>query len=578
LKKIFFYILFVFILLAWAAYFHLIPNEGFDFFQHPQLASWLVGICLILIPILCLLMYQLLKTYYSFVDTQKNIGSMMKLHEHTKEASSAKSIYLATISHEIRNPLQAILGTHELLLKDISMAKESKRLIQSAYSTSKSLLEMLNQVLDLTKIEAGKSTAQYEPCSLRELIEHLSQSFKGLSDLKNLHFYLHIDSVLAPSLMIDQTRLKQILVNLMSNAIKFTQRGSIFLSINVLSDTHAEQLLQIQMIDSGCGIPKTDLERIFQPYERSQCSQTQAIPGGGLGLSITNELLHSMGSYLKIDSTHHIGTCASFRICFQRTSALPISKLESIKANDLAIHHPIFSGKTALIVDDYPACREIVSQQLKHFGFVCLQAHNAEDALHIIRHESIDLVLTDEFMPDMTGRQLAAQILELQPLIKIIILTGDTLFANKLSNSDRQLMSAYLIKPVQLQELLSTVKKVLHETPLRWDFYRLLDFSHQDQSSAYSILRSILETQENLLEELKKSSSDRIELELKHISHKIWGGARLINAKRIIHLCLMIADAQESDDSYLFDQLFNELKILNIDIKEFLSVERMACL
>ncbi len=578
MKKIFFYVLLVFALLVWGTYFHLIPNEGFDFFQHPPLASWLVGICLILIPTLFLMMYQLLKTHYSFVNTQKNIGSMIKLHEHTKEASSAKSIYLATISHEIRNPLQAILGTHELLLKDLTMAKESKSLIQSAYSTSKSLLEMLNQVLDLTKIEAGKSTAQYEPCSLRELIEHLSQSFKGLSDLKYLHFYLHIDSVLAPSLMIDQTRLKQILVNLMSNAIKFTQKGSIYFSVNVLSDTHAEQLLQIQMIDSGCGIPKVDLERIFKPYERSQCSQTQAIPGAGLGLSITNELLHSMGSYLQIDSTHRIGTCASFRICFQRTSALPISKLESIKTNDLAIYHPMFSGKTALIVDDYPACREIVSQQLQHFGFICLEAHNAEDALHIIRHESIDLVLTDEFMPDMTGRQLAAQVLELQPQSKIIILTGDTLFANKLSNSDHQLMSAYLIKPVQLQELLSTLKKVLNDVPLRWDFYRLLDFSHQDQSSAYSILRSILETQENIVKELNLFSSDRIGPEIKHISHKILGGARLINATHIIHLCLMIADAGESDDSYLIHQLFKELKILNTDIKEFLSVEPMTCL
>ena len=556
-------------------YFHLIPQEGFYIFQHPQLASWLFGMFLMLLSILLFLIYQLLKTHYSFVNTQKNIGSMMELHEHTKEASSAKSHYLATISHEIRNPLQAILGTHELLLKDVSIAKESKKLIQSAYSTSKSLLEMLNQVLDLTKIEAGKSLTHYEPCSLRELIEHLSQSFKGLTDLKDLHFYLHIDTVLAPSLMIDQTRLKQILINLMSNAIKFTKEGSIYLSVNVLSDTHAEQLLQFQLIDTGCGIPKADLERILQPYERSQCIHTRAIPGAGLGLSITNGLLYSMGSCLQIESTLQIGTCASFRICFQRTSALPISKLEAIKSNELAVYHPIFSGKVALIIDDYPACRDIVSQQLKHFGFFCLQADNAQEAIHIVRQKSIDLVLTDEFMPDMTGRQLAVHLLDLQPDMKIIILTGDTLFAKKLSSTDHELISDYLIKPVQLQELLGSLKKVLSRDQERWDFHRLLDLSHQDDSSAYAILESVLKTQEELLKILQQHAFQTIDPQLLHISHNILGGARLINATQLIQCCLMIANSDQHNDADLIDLLCKELYRLNEEIKLFLTAAQL---
>ena len=501
---------------------------------------------------------------------------MMELHEHTKEASSAKSNYLATISHEIRNPLQAILGTHELLLKDFTITKESKKLIQSAYSTSKSLLEMLNQVLDLTKIEAGKSTANYQPCSLRELIEHLAHSFKGLTDLKKLHFYLHLDAVLAPSLMVDQTRLKQILINLMSNAIKFTKEGSIYLSVNVLSDTHAEQILRIQMIDTGCGIPKEDLERIMQPYERSQCIHTQAIPGAGLGLSITNGLLYSMGSHLQIESTHQIGTCVSFRICFQRTSALPISKLEVFKSNDLGTYPPMFSGKVALIIDDYPACRDIVSQQLKHFGFLCLQADNAQDAIYIARQKSIDLVLTDEFMPDMTGRQLAVHLLALQPDMKIIILTGDTLFANKLSSTDHQLMSDYLIKPVQLQELLGSLKKVLSEDVTRWDFHRLLDLSHQDESSAYTILESVLKTQEELLKDLLTQSLHKIDPQTQHISHKILGGARLINASQLIQYCLMIENTDHRHDAYLIDLLCKELKILNEEIKLFLTTTQIS--
>ncbi len=329
------------------------------------------------------------------------------------------------------------------------------------------------------------------------------------------------------------------------------------------------------MIDTGCGIPKVDLERIIQPYERSVCVHSQAIPGAGLGLSITNGLLYSMGSCLQIESTHQIGTCASFRICFQRTSALPISKLEAIKSIDLAIYHPMFSGKVALIIDDYPACRDIVSQQLKHFGFLCLQADNAEDAIRIVRQKSIDLVLTDEFMPDMTGRQLASHLLDLQPDMKIIILTGDILFANKLSSSDHQLMSDYLIKPVQLQELLGSLKKVLSEDLSRWEFHRLLDLAHQDESAAYAILESVLKTQEELLEVLQTHSFQTIDPQLQHISHKILGGARLINATQLIQYCLMIANTDHHHDNYLIDLLCKELSILNDEIWLFLTTAQI---
>jgi two-component system sensor histidine kinase EvgS len=236
----------------------------------------------------------------------------------------------------------------------------------------------------------------------------------------------------------------------------------------------------------------------------------------------------------------------------------------------------MFSGKVALIIDDYPACRDIVSQQLKHFGFLCLQADNAQDAIYIARQKSIDLVLTDEFMPDMTGRQLAVHLLALQPDMKIIILTGDTLFANKLSSTDHQLMSDYLIKPVQLQELLGSLKKVLSEDVTRWDFHRLLDLSHQDESSAYTILESVLKTQEELLKDLLTQSLHKIDPQTQHISHKILGGARLINASQLIQYCLMIENTDHRHDAYLIDLLCKELKILNEEIKLFLTTTQIS--
>jgi two-component system sensor histidine kinase EvgS len=571
IKRVLPYFLIIFVVIATGIYPHIIPEDGFAFLEHPQWASWFLGSFVLLLPMIIFLSYQLLKVYKSYLNTQESVFSMMEIHQHTRQMHSEKSHFLATISHEIRNPLQAILGTHELLLKDLSLKKESKYLIQGAYNTSKSLLDMLNQVLDLSKIESGKISLIYEPVSLRELLIHLTQSFEGLCKARSNVLKLHLDPVLAQSLLIDCTRLNQVLANLISNSIKFTQNGLIYVSVNVLNDTHAEQFLQFQVIDTGCGIPDEDIERIIEPYERSIGFHQHAVPGNGLGLSISSAILASMNSQLHIDSKLSLGTSASFKVRLKRSSSLPISHhIDLLKPKlDFELGH--FLGKTALIVDDYPACREIISQQLSHLGFMCIQACHAEEGFSLLEKRTVDLVITDEFMPEITGRQFVQMIKRDHPRIKIIILTGDTQFASKLSSAEVGMIHAFMIKPIELNDFYQTLVQVFTDDQLHWDFNRLLEFTNNNAFDAYDILRSILQTQHELALEVEEHLLQMDISTLASLCHKVSSGAKLIDAHLLIQYCQIIQNTPAVISPVHIRHVYEELLLLNKLIQDFLD-------
>jgi two-component system sensor histidine kinase EvgS len=515
--------------------------------------------------------FQFLKKYRLLPSNKNQLISDLEMHHYANKISSEKSDFIATISHEIRNPLQAIIGTHELLIKDESISYESKSLIKGAYNTSKSLLNMLNQVLDLSKIESGKIELTQEPTCLIELLNDLIQSFQGLCDKSSNVLKIHLDPLIAPSLLINSTSLKQVLGNLISNAIKFTDHGTIFLSVNVMNDTHAEQLIQFQVIDTGCGIPEDDIGRIVHPYERSQMNHFHEIPGTGLGLSISSSLLRSMQSHLHLESKPHLGTSASFRLRLNRSSLSPISKCHDSKKFHAHEYKDYFLGKSALIVDDYPACRDVISQQLHYLGFHCIQADQANDGLLVLDKHHIDLVITDEFMPNINGRQFASMINKQYPTIKIMVLTGDSQFITKLNSEEITLISSFMIKPVELRELFEALKIIMTPNHLHWEFNHLLEFTNQNIVAAYTLLESVLQTQKELTQEIKTHLNQVNLSQLKPLCHKILGGAKLINAQYLMLHCQKIERSEEAIQQKQVRPVYQELIRLNHQIQRFLE-------
>jgi two-component system sensor histidine kinase EvgS len=550
--------------LSLAMFLHIIPDDGFEFLQHPQSASWLLSIFITLLPLAIWLMIEFLRTHSSFMSTKERFSSMLVSNQQVKKINSEKSIFLATISHEIRNPLQAILGTHELLLNEHFLKKESKRMVQNAHQTTRSLLEILNQVIDLSKMEAGKFYTQLEAVDLDHLVQNTVSSFQALSNSNSIELKVSIDPNLAPSLLLDATKLKQVLTNLLSNAIKFTAQGSIYISVQVLSDTHADQSIQFQVIDTGCGIDSIDLERIMEPFERSERVNHEFIPGSGLGLSIVKQLLMSMNSFLNIESNRHLGTSASFRILCKRSANPPIkNSLFRTKISHTNLVE-IFSGKKVLIVDDYPACQEIIDQQCRYLGFNSILASNANTAIEILKKESIDLLITDEFMPEMNGSQLSKIAKQHQWNLKIVILTGDQ------SYSPDDSIDAYLIKPISIGELSQTLDQVL-SNEISWSFKALLSFTHGNSEDAKMILQSILDTQQEIQGQLLLADADENWENLPHLNHKILSGAKLIGAKKLIYICQTIRHEDIESIKHHTKTLTKALTHLNQEISHFLQ-------
>jgi two-component system sensor histidine kinase EvgS len=338
-----------------------------------------------------------------------------------------------------------------------------------------------------------------------------------------------------------------------------------------MNDTHTEQLIQFQVIDTGCGIPENDLDRIVHPYERSQINHFHEIPGTGLGLSITSSLLRSMQSHLHLESKPYLGTSASFRLRLKRTSLSPMSTGRDSKRFPAHEYKNHFLGKSALIVDDYPACREVISQQLNYLGFHCIQADQAHDGLVALENHHIDLVITDEFMPNMNGRQFASMISKQYPKIKIMILTGDSQFITKLNSEEITLISAFMIKPVELSELFEALKFIFIPNDLHWDFNHLLEFTNQKIIAAYALLESVLQTQKELTQEIQIHLNQANLPQLKPLCHKILGGAKLINAEYLMFHCQKIEHSEEDISQTLVYSVYQELIRLNHQIQEFLE-------
>jgi two-component system sensor histidine kinase EvgS len=493
------------------------------------------------------------------ISQAKELASVMNSKNHAEKANAAKSTFLATMSHEIRTPMNAILGVQELLLKSQQFPPHEKSLLKSAHSSAESLLGILNQVLDLSKIEAGKLTLNLEPCCLNDIIDSIDQAFSAVAKKQNLILHTSKDPRIAEVLMIDSLRLRQILQNLISNAIKFTKEGEIYFSISVLADDHAGQLIEFRIIDTGVGMGKEEIEIALQPFEQVPGKSDQE-NGTGLGLTITNHLVHSMNSQLYFESAPGFGSNIHFSVAFARTS---IAALRSNVKND-----PILNTGTAfktsdtsksvkaLVVEDHPASRQIISLQLGALGIQTSVCDNAHSALKMIAEHHFDLLITDQSIPGMQGSELAQQIRSMG--LKDLIIIGVTADIYALESRHHFLaagMNAVLIKPLSILSLENELARYftgktdshseLISKTLSTEEYSFAAFSSllkNDPQKIHLILDEIKKVHDDALTKLRNSLLS--DSELASLIHKVKGGAQLLQANHFIQACESLEQEQ----------------------------------
>jgi PAS domain S-box-containing protein len=399
------------------------------------------------------------------VTARKTIEESLRRAKHAAEtASREKSEFLANVSHEIRTPLNAVVGFSELLATRTREAVE-RRYVDSIQESSEHLLQLIDDILDLSKLDAGKLELSPDAVDISRLAEHVLDMFGPRADEKQLSLHLDTPRPGPPTLLLDEPRVRQILVNLVGNAVKFTEQGQVTLAVRV-EDVHADRAaLVLTVTDTGVGIPEEQRERIFDSFTQGDGSTRRTYGGTGLGLTITQRLVHAMDGFIEVDSSSGSGT--TFRVTLPEVSIHPDTHVEepapaprSAEATESLRHR--FDPETVVVADPAPSNRAMLSEQLQATGLTVLQAASGTEVESLLEEETVRAVVLDLGLQDPSSYQLAQRIRSAEETQHIPIIALST---SGKPPSDEQRnefgFSAFLSKPVRAHRLVDAMASLL---------------------------------------------------------------------------------------------------------------------
>ena len=393
------------------------------------------------------------------VEHQKEQAEQQR--NRAEQSEKFKQEFLANMSHEIRTPMNAVMGMTNLVL-DSKITDKQKFYLEGIKKSSETLLHIINDILDLSKIEAGKMELEKIDFSLHETVEQVKQIMQHKAGEKGLELVVDISSKIPDVLLGDPVRLNQVLINLTGNAIKFTESGSVCLSISREGNSGAEHIIKFSVIDTGIGIPEDKLQAVFESFSQASSSDTRKYGGTGLGLTISKQLVELQGGKISVESKVGYGTTFSFTINLEEGSA---EQMQKRIADEEQIHGELLDGLRILIADDNEYNCIVAQDTLELKSKVKVTSvSNGQAAVDALRENDFDLILMDVQMPVMNGFEATQFIRKNLPppknLTPVIALTASVLRTDLDKCKDAG-MNGYIPKPFKAAQLIAGIAGVL---------------------------------------------------------------------------------------------------------------------
>ena len=529
------------------------------------------------------------------LHTQNLLQQLKLAIDRAELASQAKSQFLSHISHEIRTPLNGIVGACDVMTTT-NLDKEQKSLFEIMKSSSELLAELVNNVLDLSKIESGKMTIHPANFNLESLIDKTIGLFKNQCNQKKIELSYEIDPDAPLHLRSDPLHIKQVLINLLSNAIKFTDKGSVKLKISTLVETESKVKLRFEIIDTGIGIHEKSLNSIFDSFSQADSSIKYRYGGTGLGTTISKQLVVLMGGFIGVESKVGEGSKFWFEIPLEKQTLVESQEeISLIKENSGVISFQDYYDRNSqkralrlLVADDNLTNRTILSKMLEQYGHEVHLAEDGDEALDLLERHQFDLMILDCNMPNVSGLEVIKlnNLLSLgKPRIPAIILSADATTHSK-QLAQEVGADAYLTKPLDSVLLLETINKLGNNASGNFKMAEILPYSKKiivesrsnEQLVNQSRLNELTKLDrndrffENMLNGFIIETESKMEIfdnyleakdftNLNHLGHAIAGSAASIGLDKMVIICQKIDAIKPSDDIDYVKDLVKEAQI-----------------
>jgi len=460
----------------------------------------------------------------SFLRKQAE-SALLQAKEKAEMANRAKSEFLANMSHEMRTPLNAVTGFSELLSVLLTDEKQ-KSFVNAIKIAGKSLLTLINDILDLSKIEAGMLQIEYRPVNLRALFSEIQNIFALKASERNLDLTINISPSIPEYLYLDEVRVRQILINLTGNALKFTEHG--FVKLNAFESNyqnHEKINLVISVEDSGIGIPEADQEIVFESFRQQTGHDSRKYGGTGLGLAITKKLAEIMNGAISLHSEPNKGSIFSVLLKEVKiANEIFVSEKKHVGLNYFDL---VFENSSVLIVDDVESNRSLLAELFAGKGVLIIEAANGLEAINIARIQKPDLIIMDIRMPVMGGMEAAIELKkdEKTAAIPIIALTA-SVTEQDLKMREKTNIIKYIAKPINVEELFYEMKELLphsfskeHKLPeniFKLE-YSISDFKNPEKI-LFELTQNIIPTYQTLINVIKPDEIEKFSRELLRIS------------------------------------------------------------